>query len=162
MIAVGDRSVANLLSTLAEAPDFEGAVSFLLSQLIESTGAARAAVLRLDDKGEVLRLVGSYGMPPDAELQLSVSDVSCPAVITTLSLLPIRGTGTVAPQPLATFQSWTALPLSQPRHRNALDVMTPRRAGELLPDTAMDLLDHTERRISAAPGGVVVLEGVYD
>ena len=42
MAVGGDRAVAGLLAALAEAPDFPAAASYLLTQLVEVTGAPRA------------------------------------------------------------------------------------------------------------------------
>ena len=61
MAVLGDRAVAGLLSALAEAPDYPGAASFLLTQLVDLTGSARACLLRLDSAQENLTLVAASG-----------------------------------------------------------------------------------------------------
>src|SRR5690348_8678918 len=94
MSAVGDRVVAGLLSALAEAPDFLSAASFLLTHLAETTGAPRAYMLRMDAAQEGLALVSAVGV--DGELPLvniSISSLSHPLVVSALAMVPARGTG---------------------------------------------------------------------
>ena len=66
MAGPGDRGVAGLLSALAEAPDFDSAASFFLTQLAEIAGTQRACLLRFDATRENLELVASVGFehPP--------------------------------------------------------------------------------------------------
>ena len=71
MAGLGDRAVAGLLSALAEAPDFAAAASFLLTQLVEITGASKACMLRLDASQEAHRArrvarASSATLPPIA------------------------------------------------------------------------------------------------
>jgi PAS domain S-box-containing protein len=61
MTAGRDRAVASLLSALAEAPDFQAAISLFLTQLTEMTGATRAVMLRFDSSRESLTIVSAIG-----------------------------------------------------------------------------------------------------
>ena len=85
MAVAGDRSsIASLLSGLAEAPDFHGAASFLLDELVERTGSSRACLLRLDDENENLNLVACDGFEPDdPSFSIPVHDLGNPLVVST-------------------------------------------------------------------------------
>src|ERR1051325_4993473 len=92
MAVAGDWSVAGLLSGLAEAPDFRGAASFLLAELIEHAGGARAALMRLDVENENLVCAASAGFEPDTiDGAIPIHDLSNPLLVSTLSILAARG-----------------------------------------------------------------------
>src|SRR5690348_7749570 len=98
MAVLGDRSIAGLLSALAEAPDFRAAASFLLTQLADLAGARRAAMLRLDSSHENAELVASVGLDTDpGELAIPLSDLSSPLVISALALVRMQGTSSLGP-----------------------------------------------------------------
>ena len=159
----GDRAVAGLLSALAEAPDFGAAASFFLTQLVEITKASRACLLRLDAAHEHIELVAAIGfeteVPPVA---IPISDLSNPLVICALTLAPIRGRSPLPTRALAAFDSWLALPLSQPRFRGAPEMMAVQRGAELIASPTITLLETPEGRVGAATAGVVLLEGAVD
>ena len=93
MAGPGDRGVAGLLSALAEAPDFDSAASFFLTQLAEIAGTQRACLLRFDATRENLELVASVGFEhPPASIMISASDLSNPLVVGALTMRPLRGT----------------------------------------------------------------------
>ena len=161
MAVLGDRSVASLLSALAEAPDFTAAASFLLSELAELTGAPRACMLRAESGEETLALVASTGFSPEMPaFAVSLGDLSSPLVISARSLTSARGQGALGPHPLSELRGWTLLPMSQPGFRGAPAVMSPLRAAELLSAADAMLITTQEQRFGAVPGGVVVLEGM--
>ena len=88
MAVLGDRSIAGLLSGLAEAPDFRAAASFLLAQLADLTGARRAAMFRLDSSHENAQIVAAIGLDTDpGELAIPLSDLSSPVVLSPLALV---------------------------------------------------------------------------
>jgi PAS domain S-box-containing protein len=155
----GDRSVAGLLSALAEAPDFASAAAFLLAHVVETAGAERGHLLRLDGQQEHLvsaACVGGDLSSPRASIP--VGDLSHPLVLSALTLVPAIGTEDPAGRLLVSVPVWTALPLPQPRGRGTLPVLPLARAKELLDDRGMRLLPASERRFASAPGGVVVIE----
>jgi PAS domain S-box-containing protein len=159
MAVLGDRSVASLLSALAEAPDYAAAASYLLSELMELTASPRACMLRAESGDESLTLVASSGFAPEvAGTSISLGDLSNPLVITARSLTSARGHGTLGIG--LSLQSWTVLPMSQPGLRGPTSVMSAQRAAELL--TAADAMPITtqEHRFGTVPAGVVVLEGL--
>ena len=93
MAGPGDRGVAGLLSALAEAPDFDSAASFFLTQLAEIAGTARACLLRFDHTRENLDVVASIGFDvPPLTLSISGGDLSNPLVVSALTMQPLRGT----------------------------------------------------------------------
>jgi PAS domain S-box-containing protein len=161
MAVLGDRSVASLLSALAEAPDFAAAASYLLAELTELTGSPRACMLRADSSDDVLTVVASSGFSGEVpNFSISLGDISNPLVISARSLTSARGQGKLGPRELADLRGWTVLPMSQPGFRAAASVMSPQRAAELL--SAADAMPITtqEHRFGTVPGGVVVLEGM--
>src|ERR1051325_5108036 len=161
MAVLGDRSVASLLSALAEAPDFSAAASFLLSELTEITGAARACMLRADGTDETLVLVASTGFDYQLpRVSVSLGDLSSPLVISTRSLTSSRGQSRLGPGPLAMFKGWTIVPMSQPWLRSAPHVIPAQRAAELLLSADAMLVTTHEHRYGSVPAGVVVLEGM--
>jgi PAS domain S-box-containing protein len=156
----GDRSVAGLLSALAEAPDFASAASFLLAQVLDVADAERGHMLRLDAAQETLVSVASLGYdasPPRATI--SVSDLSNPLVLCAMTLAPAAGGGRSSIRAFVSLAQWTALPMPQPRVRGTLPALPLARAQELLGDGEVRLLEAAERRLASAPGGVVVIEG---
>ena len=163
MAVLGDRSIAGLLSGLAEAPDLRAAASFLLTQLADLTGAKRAAMFRLDSNHENVELVAAIGLNAElGEVAIPLSDLSSPLVISALALVRIQGTSSLGPRSLAGFEQWLAFPMSQPRYRGAPGAMSPARAAELVASRTISVLDTPERRVGVAPAGVVLLEGPSD
>jgi len=161
MAVLGDRAVAGLLSALAEAPDFPGAASFLLTQLVDVTGAARACLLRLDASQENLTLVAATGFEPaPANFSIPLNDLSSPLVVSALSLAPIQGHDTpVNRRGLATIVNWLILPMVQPRTRRSIETMPATQASDLIGSPAIRVLPSHDRRVGSAPAGVVLLEG---
>jgi PAS domain S-box-containing protein len=161
MAGVGDRAVASLLSSLAEAPEFSAAASYLLTHVAEITGEARACMLRLDWRQENLHAVAALGLDTgDTPLTISVDDLTNPLVVSALSLAPVRGDSALSPRELAPMHAWVALPMSQPRvTRSGADVMSIQRAAELLTASGASLIDAPERKLGAIPAGVIVVEG---
>ena len=163
MAVLGDRSIAGLLSALAEAPDFRAAASFLLAQLTDLAGARRAAMLRLDSSHENAELVAGIGLDVEpGELVIPLSDLSSPLVISALALVRMQGTSSLGPRALAGFDRWITLPMSQPRYRGAPGAMSPERASELVSSRTIAVLPTPERRLGVAPAGVVLLENPDD
>ena len=156
---LGDRTVASVLSALAEAPDFSSAAAFLLAQVLDLAEAERGHMLRLDTAQESLASISSigYDSPPHAEIP--IGDLSNPLVICALSLAPVTGGGRSSIRAFVSMARWTALPMPQPRIRGSLPVMPLPRAQELLGDGEVRLLSPVERRLASAPGGVIVIEG---
>jgi hypothetical protein len=61
-----------LLSALAEAPDLAAAATFLLTDIMATTGARRAALLRFDMNDEQLVLTASAGMDDSLPSELTI------------------------------------------------------------------------------------------
>ncbi|HEY4219270.1 MAG TPA: ATP-binding protein [Gemmatimonadaceae bacterium] len=160
MAAGGDREVAGLLSALAEAPDFAAATAFLLGQLAEMTGSARGVLFRIDPSRDTLAAVSVLGFDAGpTPLTMSVSDLSNPLVVSTLSLSPIRSDAPLPDRPLVPLQSWVAVPLSRPRSRGARETMPSQRAAELVGSAHVHVLPVYDTRLGVAPSGVALLEG---
>ncbi|HEY4129498.1 MAG TPA: ATP-binding protein [Gemmatimonadaceae bacterium] len=159
MAVHGDRSVAGLLSALAEAPDFASAASFLLTQIVEITSAPRACVFRIEASQENLRLVASSGFGSDpGPIGIAISDVSSPLVIGTLAIALVEGAAPLGLRTFATLESWVVFPMPQPRHRGAPETMPFERAAESLQSPAITI-SRTEARVGVAPGGIALVEG---
>jgi PAS domain S-box-containing protein len=160
-----DRQIAGLLSTLAEAPDFHAATQFLLSQVVAMTGASRACLMRYDATDEALAIVAHVGFdsPYVWELASALRDRMNPLMVSALALTPVVGTAPPANswRDLG-LMTWTALPMSQPHFRGAPALLADPHAAELLSGNGARLVPMTQRRFSSAPGGVIVVDGVYD
>jgi len=118
MAVLGDRDLAGLLSSIAEAPDFPAASSHLLAQLAEVTAARRTVMLKIDAAQHSLVVVASSGFESGAPaFSISLGDLSSPLVICALSLLPIRGESQLGPRALEDMGPWVAVPMSQPLQR---------------------------------------------
>src|SRR3954471_8942198 len=109
MAVLGDRAVAALLSALAEASDYQAAASFLLAQIIETTGATRACTLRLDSAHVAINVVACGGFDPEpVSHSLPISDLSNPLIIGMLAGIPIKGSGGFGPRAFDDLGSWCA------------------------------------------------------
>jgi PAS domain S-box-containing protein len=156
-----DRQIAALLSALAQAPDFAGALSFLLAQLAEIAGARRAYALVPDDEGE-LRPAGQTGFATDepGPSALSTADVDHPLVVATLAVVPVAGRESDPRHPTP-FAPWVGLPLPRPHYRGAPKPLSEAQARERLAGTpSAQLASVGQRRPASTPGGVIVMEGL--
>jgi len=157
MTVSGDRTLAGLLSALAEAPDFAAAATYLLTRLAEASGASRACFLRLDEPMEMLGLVAAIGFDAESpELSVRLGDRSSPLVVSALSLAAVRGRGPLGPPVLAPLRSWMLLPMPRPWSRGAPEPMPLPQAAELAAAHGATVLD-TEPRAASAPFALVVL-----
>jgi PAS domain S-box-containing protein len=160
MAGLGDRSIASLLSALAEAPDIQAVASFLVAQLVEITGAPRGAVLRIDASRENLAVLASTGFPFDPHpVTISLGNLSSPIVVSTLSLLPVQGTVPLEQRGFSDLAEWYVLPMAQPHARGAIGVMARDRASELATSLHSAPLTRAENRLGVSPAGAVLLEG---
>jgi PAS domain S-box-containing protein len=155
-----DRTVAGLLSALAEAPDFSSAASFLLAQVLDIAEAERGYMLRLDPAQEALVSVANVGYESPPHVTISIGDLSNPLVVSSLALAPVTGGGRSSIRAFVSLARWTAFPMPQPRLRGTLPVMPLSRAQELVGEGEVRLLATGERRLASAPGGAIVVEGV--
>jgi len=163
MAVLGDRELAGLLSSIAEAPDFPSATSHLLAQLAEGTAARLAVMFRIDATQHSLVVVASSGFesaPP--AFSISLGDLSSPLVLSALSLVPIRGESELGPRALEGMVPWVAVPMSQPLQRGSLEVMKHERASELVSSRSVTMLSPFDRRVATSPAGVVLLSGDLD
>ena len=156
---VGDRTVASVLSALAEAPDFSSAASFLLAQVLDLADAERGHMLRLDTAQESLISVSSIGYDTPPRAAISIGDLSNPLVVCALALAPVTGGGRSSIRAFVSMARWTALPMPQARMRGTLPVMSLQRAQELIGEGEVRLLASIERGLASAPGGVIVIDG---
>jgi PAS domain S-box-containing protein len=155
-----NRQVAPLLSALAAAPDFAGALSFLLAHLTEVAGARRGYALAPNDEGELMP-AAQTGFAPDepGPSALSTGDLDHPLVVAALAMLPVSGREN-DPRHSAAFAPWVALPLPRPHYRGAPKPLTESQARERLAGTPfVEVIAVGPRRPASAPGGVVVVEG---
>jgi PAS domain S-box-containing protein len=162
MAVLGDRELAGLLSSIAEAPDFPAATSHLLAQLADITAARRAVMLKIEAAQHSLVAAASNGFESPPSFSISLGDLSSPLVISALSLLPIRGASEPGPRALAEMTPWVAVPMSQPLQRGALEVMRQERAAELIASRSMTMLSPLDHRVATSPAGVVLLSGDID
>jgi len=163
MAVLGDRELAGLLSSIAEAPDYPTATSHLLAQLAEITAARRAVMLKVDPAQHSLVAIASNGFDsPPPPFSVSLGDLSSPLVISALSLLPIRGLSELGPRAFDAMTPWVGVPMSQPLQRGALEVMRQERAAELISSRSMTMLSPFDHRVATSPAGVILLAGDID
>jgi PAS domain S-box-containing protein len=159
-LASPDHSRLALLSALAEAPDLAAAATFLLSDIVASTGASRAALLRFDANEEQLVLAAGTGFDDTLPSELTLAERTHPWMVSTLSLSPViadAGAKVVSRLP---FESWTALPMPRPHYRGAPAIWTDTYASQVLAPMGARLVSLENRRFSSAPGGVVIVDSV--
>jgi PAS domain S-box-containing protein len=159
MTVIGDRQPASLLSALAEAPDSAAASSFLVSQIAEISGAERVVMLRIDAAQEALvSAAASDAALTNPTVAVSISDLGNPLTVSALCICPVVGEKPLTGA-FSGFQSWTALPMTQPRTRTAPPVMSRQQATELLGPQGLAPVPRAER-VGTAPGGVIVLDRI--
>jgi PAS domain S-box-containing protein len=161
----GER-LAELLSAIAEAPDFETAATFMLAQFVDIVGARRGLAVTLDSPP--MRFINTASVGFDGEgppaISFPIDDLSNPLAVSALSLHAVSCDG-VEPLPGIPFGEWTAIPFPQPAFRGAphllseaeLDLVQLRRC-QVRRRSGID----RRRRIGHAPGGVALLEASID
>jgi signal transduction histidine kinase len=161
-----DRRVARLLSALAEAPDYASAASFLLNELSTMAGDASVALLRFLQSQEALVFVEQVGWRGDDARQFpeTLEDRGHPVMVCALSLTPVvRETSRVTRVGrFGPIHEWTALPMPQPHYRGAPALMSDTQAAAMLESTGARLVTLPDRAFNTAPGGVLLIGGVYD
>jgi PAS domain S-box-containing protein len=156
---VGD-GLAELLSVLAEAPDFATAGTFLLEQFTDVAGAKRAFVLTLTAAHDALETVAQLGFEGDEgpALRIPLDDITHPAVVAALALSPAQGDRHTAAQYRIPLTDWTAIPFPGPYFRGAPPMIPTQRARELAAGVTLfpDLVEH-RHQLGHAPCGVILL-----
>jgi PAS domain S-box-containing protein len=161
----GER-LAELLSAISEAPDFEAAATFMLAQFADIVGARRALAVTLDSPPHRFINTASIGFEGETlpTISLPTDDLSSPLTVAALSLHPVSCDG-IEPLRGMPFGEWTAIPFPQPQFRGA---------PHLLSDTELDLVQlqgcvirrrasvDRRRKLGHAPGGVALLEASVD
>ena len=155
------RSLA-LLSALAEAPDLEAAGAFLLNDILATTGARRAILLRFDIEDEQLVLASHIGFGEPRPVELTIGERNHPWLVATLALSPVVSTAMPKASARLPFDSWTAMPMPRPHYRGAPAIWGDSYAAELLSPQGARLIALQNRRFSSAPGGVVLIDRELD
>lgn len=156
----GDR-LAELVSVIAEAPDFGTAATFLAAQFVDAAGARRALVLTLDGDAEHVEVSAAVGFPDGIPaLSVRLDDRTHPFAVAVLSLHPIECHGDSGIEGLP-FDEWVAIPFPQPQFRGAPALLSERVVAEMaLPGCRVRSGTPRERRrrLGHAPCGIVVLD----
>ncbi|MEO7084749.1 MAG: PAS domain-containing sensor histidine kinase [Gemmatimonadaceae bacterium] len=158
----GERRSLALLSALAEALDLEAAASFLLNDVLATTGARRALLLRFDIDDEVLVLASHAGFGDPRPVEMTIAERNHPWMVAMMSLSPVVSDGTAELDGRIPFDSWTALPMPRPHYRGAPAVWSDSYAAELLAPQDARLIPLENRRSGSAPGGVVLVDRQLD
>ncbi|MGE5731320.1 MAG: PAS domain-containing sensor histidine kinase [Gemmatimonas sp.] len=156
------RGALALLSALAEAPDLAAGATFLLTDLLATTGARRACLLRFDTVEEHLLLTAHAGFGDYPPTELAIGERSHPWMVSTLALSPILTDGAARPGGRVPFENWTALPMPRPHYRGAPAIWPDSYAIEVLAPSGARLVHLENRQFSGAPGGVLVIDAVVD
>ncbi|HEY9226038.1 MAG TPA: ATP-binding protein [Gemmatimonadaceae bacterium] len=157
-VSSSDQAGLALLSALAEAPDLAAAATFLLTNILASTGARRAVFLRLDANDEHLVLVASAGFDEALPSELAIGERGHPWMVSTLSLSPVVGDAVARAGPRIQFDAWTALPMPRPHYRGAPAIWPDSYASEVLAPMGAHIVALQDRRFSGVPGGIVILD----
>ena len=163
---LGGERLAELLSAISEAPDFESAATFMLAQFADIVGARRALAVTLDSPPRRFISNASVGFegetPP--KVSLSVDDLSNPLTVSALSLHALS-CDRVSPLPGIPFGEWTAIPFPQPQFRGAPAILseTDLRQVQLEGcEVRWRAAADRRRRLGHAPAGVALLEASVD
>jgi PAS domain S-box-containing protein len=157
----GDR-LAELVSVIAEAPDFSTAATFLVAQFVDVASARHGLVLTLDPHNEKLDVVAAVGFPEGERpaITVRIDDHQHPFAAAALSLHPIECDGSPAPRSVP-FDEWVAIPFPQPQFRGAPMLLSDRALSEH-PLQGCRVRTGTprerRRRLGHAPCGIVVLD----
>lgn len=163
---LGGERLAELLSAISEAPDFESAATFMLAQFADIVGARRALAITLDSPPR--RFVNTASVGFDGEMtpkvSLSVDDLSNPLTVSALSLHAVS-CDRVSPLPGIPFGEWTAIPFPQPQFRGAPLILTETDLKQVQLEgceVRWRAAADRRRRLGHAPGGVALLEASVD
>jgi PAS domain S-box-containing protein len=146
------------LSALAEAPDLAAAATFLLNDILASTGARRALLLQFDREDEELVLVAQAGAGSGGLAEYAIGERTHPWMISSLTLTPVMKDGLSASLRGLPFESWTCFPMPRQHYRGAPEIWTDTYAAQLLTSKSARLVPLVSRQFSSAPGGVVVID----
>jgi PAS domain S-box-containing protein len=163
---LGGERLAELLSAISEAPDFESAATFMLAQFADIVGARRALAITLDSPPRRFINTASVGFEGETTpvVSLSVDDLSNPLAVSALSLHAIS-CDRVSPLPGIPFGEWTAIPFPQPQFRGAPAILSEIDLKQVQLDGCQVRWRATadrRRRLGHAPGGVALLEASVD
>jgi PAS domain S-box-containing protein len=163
---LGGERLAELLSAISEAPDFESAATFMLAQFADLVGARRALAITLDSPPRRFVNTASVGFESETTptVSLSIDDLSNPLTVSALSLHAIS-CDRISPLPGIPFGEWTAIPFPQPQFRGAPAILSETD----LKQVPLDGCDvrwraaaDRRRRLGHAPAGVALLEASVD
>jgi len=149
----------DLLSALAEAPDLVAAATFLLTDVLATTGARRALLLQFDREEEELVLVAQAGAGFGLT-EFAIGERGHPWMVASLTLTPVVNDGFTKLTARIPFDTWTCLPMPRPHYRGAPEIWTDAYASQVLTPTGARLTPLANRQFSSAPGGVVVVDTV--
>jgi PAS domain S-box-containing protein len=158
--------LAELLSAISEAPDFNTAATYMIAQLADILGARRAVAITLDSPPR--RFLGTasvgFGRGELPSISIPVDDLSNAIAVSALSLHAVSGDGR-APIAELPFSEWTAIPFPQPQYRGAPHLLTDAELDlvrlEGCEVRRRSILDR-RRKLGHAPGGVVLIEASVD
>jgi PAS domain S-box-containing protein len=159
--SLNERGPLALLSALAEAPDLSAAATFLLNDILATTGARRACLLRFDMVEEHLALTAHAGFGEYPPAEMAIGERSHPWMVSTLALSPIVSQG-ARPGGRIPFEHWTALPMPRPHYRGAPAIWPDSYAMQVLAPSGGRLVPLENRRFSGVPGGVVIVDTVVE
>ena len=155
-----DRSHLALLSALAEAPDLPAAATFLLTDILATTGARRALLLQFAPDEDQLVLVAQAGSDDSTPTEYAIGERSHPWMVSTLTLTPVFNDSLGKSASRVPFDVWTALPMPRPHYRGAPAIWTDSYAAEVLTPHGPRLAPLENRQFSSAPGGVVIVDTI--
>src|SRR6185436_17614356 len=102
-----ERSHLALLSALAEAPDLPAAATFLLTDILATTGARRALLLQFAPDEDQLVLVAQAGSDDSTPTEYAIGERSHPWMVSTLTLTPVFNDSLGKSASRVPFDVWT-------------------------------------------------------
>jgi PAS domain S-box-containing protein len=159
--SLNERGPLALLSALAEAPDLSAAATFLLNDILATTGARRACLLRFDTVEEHLVLTAHAGFGDYPPAEMAIGERSHPWMVSTLALSPIVSQS-AKPGGRILFEHWSALPMPRPHYRGAPAIWPDSYAIQVLAPSGGRLVPLEDRRFSGVPGGVVIVDTIVE
>ena len=158
---MGER-LAELLSAIANAPDFSTGARYLVAQFADEVGAERACALMLNTKTLALDVVATLGYDEGLPIEsISLGKQDDPVVLSAMTLAPVSCPAGSQGVTTLGLQQFVTIPFPQPQSWNVpafhpLADLEPLRGSPC--EAYAELAERAPGRAGLSPCGVLVLE----